>query len=399
MSTSFPLADIRANPFRAIERYPLRPKKVAALRESIRATSFWENIVARLGQDGKPEIAYGHHRLEALREEFGPDYEVALIIRELDDDHMLRIMIRENDDVWANTATVDQESARAVVCAFGEGRISLPPPPPRSPKRYIRYAPSFRKGHVPGQDREHPYTAAVLAEYLGWDRTKAEDTLAALELQEKGYLDQEEYAGLGAKQARILTVEVRRVMGGYEHWASMYEKHAEEADRASKRLKSGAAGSKAERLRDEALRQAAEARKRARTVAGYLASKVHWELNTAHHDISKSVAKSFSLSFLPARLDEPPPRARLPDDGARQLVRPLGKQEPKEIRHYLDDLMRFYVVVDVVRNHAHRFFPETAELVLRQHEELRRVLEEIDDAVRPSVVFLPGTSLLEWSKG
>lgn len=182
----FRVAEIRPNPFRAIERYPLQDQKIKALRESIRATSFWDNLVARMGDDGKPEIAYGHHRLEAVRQELGSDAEVWLIIRDdMSDTQMLKIMLRENMEEWQTNALLDQASVRAVVDAYADDKIQLRPPESKARKDRLRHAPSFRQGYVAGTDRQHhPYTAATLASFLGWDRTKAETTLAALELIE-----------------------------------------------------------------------------------------------------------------------------------------------------------------------------------------------------------------------
>src|SRR5215469_5150343 len=112
----FALKDIQANPFRRIERYPLRRDKILALRESLRATGFWGNVVARLSQ-GKPQIAYGHHRLQALREEYEkePNREIELIIHDLDDEAMIKVMARENMEEWGTSAAVEQETVRATV--------------------------------------------------------------------------------------------------------------------------------------------------------------------------------------------------------------------------------------------------------------------------------------------
>jgi hypothetical protein len=63
----FALKDIKANPFRRIERYPLRRDRIDALRGSRRATGYRGNVVGRRC-DGGAEIAYGYHRLAALRE-------------------------------------------------------------------------------------------------------------------------------------------------------------------------------------------------------------------------------------------------------------------------------------------------------------------------------------------
>ena len=55
--TAFKIKDIRPNPFRQLDRYPLNQVKVDALRGSILTTGFWENIVARV-RDGEPAGAH-----------------------------------------------------------------------------------------------------------------------------------------------------------------------------------------------------------------------------------------------------------------------------------------------------------------------------------------------------
>ncbi len=59
---AFRVKDIQPNPFRNLEACPFNAGKVDILRESIRTTGFWDNVVARLDDKGRPELAYGHHR-------------------------------------------------------------------------------------------------------------------------------------------------------------------------------------------------------------------------------------------------------------------------------------------------------------------------------------------------
>jgi ParB-like chromosome segregation protein Spo0J len=63
----FPIKSIKPNPFRDPANFPIQAEKIEALRESIHATEYWGNILARL-VDGGAELAYGHHRIEALRQ-------------------------------------------------------------------------------------------------------------------------------------------------------------------------------------------------------------------------------------------------------------------------------------------------------------------------------------------
>src|SRR5881392_1032941 len=114
----FKIEDIQSNPFRHLEHYPIRRDKVEALIRSINTTGFWENVVGRLIDDGKAQLAYGHHRHLALQELYPPDHEVDLIIRDLDDTAMLRIMAAENQEEWGTSALVEFETVYAVVQAY-----------------------------------------------------------------------------------------------------------------------------------------------------------------------------------------------------------------------------------------------------------------------------------------
>ncbi len=58
-----PLGDIEKNPFRRSDTYVLQPLKIEELKEGIKETGFWENIVGRRRQEGKVEIAYGYRKL------------------------------------------------------------------------------------------------------------------------------------------------------------------------------------------------------------------------------------------------------------------------------------------------------------------------------------------------
>lgn len=68
---------------------------------------------------------------------------------------------------WSITSEIEQETIRAVVLAYAEGKIELPRLP--GPKaRGVRYAPSFRIDVVPNGLRDKPYTAESIAKFLGW---------------------------------------------------------------------------------------------------------------------------------------------------------------------------------------------------------------------------------------
>lgn len=99
--------NLRPNPFRRIENYPINSEKVESLKISIGETTFWDNLVAR-ERNGHFEIAYGHHRLVALKEL--AIKEVNIPVRDIDDGLMIRIMANENLDDWKASPAVYTET-------------------------------------------------------------------------------------------------------------------------------------------------------------------------------------------------------------------------------------------------------------------------------------------------
>jgi len=363
----FRVGEIRPNPFRAIERYPLQDEKIKALRESIRSTSFWDNLVARIGDDDKPEIAYGHHRLKALRKELGDDFEVRLIIKDLDDTQMLKIMLRENMEEWQTNALADQASVRAVVDAYAAGKIELLPPNAKSPKNKLRYAPGFCQGYVPGGDREdHPYTVATLAGFLGWDRTKVEETTKALELMEDGLVKESLYKGMTQSQARVLTNEVHKVVTtangsvwALEREAKIACKRAEEAEGEDERMEQ-------ERLAKSALQEAEAVRKRMEEQAGHIAWSVH--LGVRDNSIERRISAELLM------LTDPIPPA---------VESPWGDADA--IHWYLQNLGWFGVEVRQIRALADLFSPEQMEEAVQGGLALQEELSGLETALKEVV--------------
>ena len=214
----FKIKDIKPSPFRHLDRYPINREKVEALKESLRATGYWDNLLARK-INGSPELAYGHHRLIALEEEYGPDHKISLIIQDLSNEAMLKIMAGENREEWSHDVSVEHETVRAVVEALGQGDIELPAPNKKTPRNVIRYAPSFIRGaDVPRAHGEHPYSAETIADFLGWrepkgrPNAKLQYALDALELMEKEILSQRYFTDLTTKQAEAVVTETNKAL-------------------------------------------------------------------------------------------------------------------------------------------------------------------------------------------
>jgi ParB-like chromosome segregation protein Spo0J len=216
----FKLKDVEPNPFRHLEKYPIDRDKVKALRESIQETSFWDNIVARK-RDGKAEIAYGHHRLTALREEFGPSHEIDLIVRPLTDEQMVKIMARENLDEWASSASVMMETVRVIVEGYANGKWELPKPKLADHTK-VRSAPFFLSAPVDLKNPREgfkPYTVATLAEFSGVSESRVEDALYILAAEEEKLISSAqikriEKAGdesVGTRTVRVAVEQARRM--------------------------------------------------------------------------------------------------------------------------------------------------------------------------------------------
>jgi len=105
------IRDLKPNPFRDIDNYPINEEKVQNLTNSINQTGFWDNILARKN-NGNIEIAYGHHRLIALQAVYKPDDYIDIPVKELDDSTMIRIMANENDESWGTSPKIINETVR-----------------------------------------------------------------------------------------------------------------------------------------------------------------------------------------------------------------------------------------------------------------------------------------------
>lgn len=101
--------DLKPNPYRDIEHYPINRIKVQNLKDSIEQSGFWDNILAR-EINGEIQLAYGHHRDIALKE-LGIE-EVDIPVKDIDDATMIQIMANENLEQWDTNISVMNESVK-----------------------------------------------------------------------------------------------------------------------------------------------------------------------------------------------------------------------------------------------------------------------------------------------
>src|ERR1039458_6702137 len=195
--------DILPNPNRDLASNPLDPVKTDELVASINATGFWDNVVIRMNKAGKPEMAYGHHRLAAAIK--AGLTEADFIVKDFDDELMIKVMDNENREAYGTSPLSLIESVRAVVKGLAEGRVKPFVLAKDVRKDAVRYAPSFVPGKdkdVIGSSNQVPYTALEVARFLGRvesldvKRIRAEDSiiaaLNALHLMELGKLSNAE---------------------------------------------------------------------------------------------------------------------------------------------------------------------------------------------------------------
>ena len=99
------------NPCRDFTRNPMREKDVQSLMDSIKRNDLWHGIVARpLGRKpaGEYQIAFGHHRLEAIKR-LGIE-EIELDVADLTDAQMIQYLSDENQNQGGRTPAAAMES-------------------------------------------------------------------------------------------------------------------------------------------------------------------------------------------------------------------------------------------------------------------------------------------------
>jgi hypothetical protein len=226
------LGDIEDNPYFISGNFEVHRKKIDALKESMNRTGAWGGWVARIGPNNKPQQAFGHHRKRAALELYGDDYTIDLIIENLTDADMIRMMADENAQEWEHDAFTTINTVRAVVEALAAEHIRLPELADNTRPDYIRLAPSFKTGSVRSaasadrttrkrlisEYRTHPaaYTAATVAGFLGWTydsglpKHGVIDALDALEFMEEQIAYPETFSSLSIEQLHALVSEMRR---------------------------------------------------------------------------------------------------------------------------------------------------------------------------------------------
>lgn len=155
------LDDVVKNPFRDLRNYSYEEERLEQLMELITHNGFIPNVIGRV-RDGKLQLAFGHHRVEALRR-LGIK-QAEFLVQDLNDAKMLRYLLMDNDTEFKHGLEVLFEAISGAVNGFADGTFKPYHIAGTTPYKYLRYAPSFLAG-VGGKGV--PYTTLSVAKQLG----------------------------------------------------------------------------------------------------------------------------------------------------------------------------------------------------------------------------------------
>jgi len=268
------IAQLRHNPFRELEDFPLDREKIDKLKESITATGFWGTIVARK-KGSAYEIAFGHHRkasLEELQTEgiIGKTEKVDIIVRELTNEEMIQLMARENLEEWGTNAAVEAETVATTIRAYGNGFIKLPEIE-REDSRHIRYARPPTSG---------AYSMSSVAVFLAMAKADGQPNHACqvafqmLDAFEAGIITKKSLRGLKRDVAREIVVKAIAIKKEQERIAKQREQEAKHAQKMAEQETDERKGRALMRAADELERQAEVAKEAAVSTAKDFASDV-----------------------------------------------------------------------------------------------------------------------------
>ena len=181
------IKDLKPNPYRDMDNYPIDENKVKSLIDSIERTGFWDNILARK-VNGSIQIAYGHHRLEALKKVFIPTDMVDIPVKDLSDATMIKIMANENMEAWTALPRVIDETVRVT-------------------KLFLEEHPEEAKSHWGSTRPMEQVTMAVISSFLNWPDSRVKYSLERLHLIENNKIDRE-----ARREAMSKTTPITEIM-------------------------------------------------------------------------------------------------------------------------------------------------------------------------------------------
>lgn len=305
------ISQLRPNPFRELDDYPIDREKVDKLKESISETGFWGTIVARK-KGNAYEIAFGHHRQVALVElqqegVIGKSEKVDIIVRDLTNEQMIQLMARENLEEWGTNAYIEAQTVESTIRAYGAGEIELPEVSKDTRKDAIRYVrpTSGARDDYPLTGDKH-YTVESVAQFLGWSKSDGRPNHACkvafemLDAFELGIVSRKELRGVKRDVAREIIAKAMALHREQERIAEERRRMAKEAEKR--------AADEEDTRKAKALQKAAEELERQADVAEASA---------------KSIAKDFAKEAV---------KQTKAGNWAQRDIREAGEQAKEELR-------------------------------------------------------------------
>jgi len=117
-------------------------------------------------------IAYGHHRLAAIREVFKATDFVDIPVKELDDATMIKIMANENMETWTALPRVIDETVRVT-------------------KQFLEEHPEEVKKVTPTGATPGIIGGVTICKFLGWDKDRVRYSLERLKMINDDTIDKE----------------------------------------------------------------------------------------------------------------------------------------------------------------------------------------------------------------
>lgn len=354
MLKTIAVKNIVPNPYRHMEKYPIRENKIEELQRSYTETGVWPTIVGRMFGD-KLELAFGHHRWVAAQR--AGIKEIPVNVLKLSNEQMLKMMIHENSEDWGSNALIDQEALRATLEAIADGEVDLSGFVPKdTPKNRLLLAPSVLPPQggedVPEHARERcVYTKLAMAKFLGWVRgqksnrpepsERFEVAWRSLELLEAGITHDRDYEGLSRRQAMEVNKESHKAFQEWGEQQRRFEVAARNAEKVAASTDDPAlkrnAEKQAAKMKAEAQQAAVKKVEEAKKVREHVANKLR-----SGAGVREAAKKAAEVKQQPKRQAPPPRVAELADRVAARIAKFLNDgdrllQEVRAVIQYRGD--------------------------------------------------------------
>ena len=194
------LRDLKPNPHRNFAYNPLNPDRVKEHEKSIKEHGMWQVLrIRKVERANRQEfqLVFGHHRVEALKNLHGDDYEIEVEIVDYDDSKMLLALSAENDPAWNHSIIeIDEMVAGA--------KSELEKMKEDHSGKFREFALSLFSETSEDKKRHRVSIGAPLISlYLRWPVTRVEESLTRLTAIEEKILDRAALYSLPTAQSAM----------------------------------------------------------------------------------------------------------------------------------------------------------------------------------------------------